>query len=454
MEYSQSLNELFNQIDHLKVTINALRPFSEETQGRIMQKFRLDWNYHSNAIEGNQLTYGETLAFLSEGLTAKGKPFKDHLDIKGHNEGIDYLLSLIKEQTPLTEKAIRELHVIILKEPYTQPAQTPEGQSVEKMIQLGVYKQLLNSVLTPTGQMRFYATPEETPAMMNDLLSWLRKHQDLKDLHPLALAALFHHRFSAIHPFDDGNGRMARLISNLLLMQDGFPPVIIRQSDKQNHYYALRQADAGDIGAFIEYMGENLLHSLQVQLKGAKGEAMDDHDDLDKEIALLKAGIANNDEVIPKSDERAKELYTTTFIPLFQEIQKQCAKLNDLFFDHEDAVLLGKSGEKQKSVKDWEWKDLLKLPDLGHFIIAETIVYEYTWREFKTTSHQFTLLFRLTVSFGKFQYEIETHGAKNEMKIVKKYGQALSTEEYQTLSQLFVKEAIQQIKNRTTHLNN
>ncbi|MFN0034651.1 MAG: Fic family protein [Saprospiraceae bacterium] len=274
MENLSPLNDLLQRIDQRKAEVDALRPLTPEQEGRIMQKFRLDWNYHSNAIEGNSLTYGETIAFLMEGLTAKGKPFKDHLDIKGHNEGIDYLMHFIKNRDQLSEKTIRELHAMILVEPYSNPAQTPDGQQVEKRVTLGAYKTMPNHVKTPTGEIHYYATPEETPAKMTDLVDWLREHQQKDDLHPLVLAATFHHRFVAIHPFDDGNGRMSRLLMNLLLMQYGYPPVVIKQQDRQAYYYALRQADAGDLGAFVEYVGENLLHSLGIQLKGARGESL------------------------------------------------------------------------------------------------------------------------------------------------------------------------------------
>jgi len=116
MENHSPLTELLQRIDQRKTEVAALRPLTPEQEGRIMQKFRLDWNYHSNAIEGNSLTYGETIAFLMEGLTAKGKPFKDHLDIKGHNEGIDYLMHFIQNRDQLSEKVIRELHAMILVE--------------------------------------------------------------------------------------------------------------------------------------------------------------------------------------------------------------------------------------------------------------------------------------------------------------------------------------------------
>lgn len=286
--YPSGLQPLLEKIDRLRAEIDKLRPLSPEQEARVMQKFRLDWNFHSNSIEGNSLTYGETIAFLMEGLTAKGKPFKDHLDIKGHNEGIDYLMEIIKNRQHLTEKAIRELHKIILVEPYKTPAKTPDGQAAEKTVHLGQYKSLPNHVKTPTGEMHYYATPEETPAKMSDLMAWLQEHQEKKDLHPVMLAAIFHYRFVAIHPFDDGNGRMSRLLMNLLLMHYHYPPVVIKQQDRNAYYYALRQADAGDLSPFIEFIGENLIHSMEIYQRGAKGESIEETGDWEKQVILLK----------------------------------------------------------------------------------------------------------------------------------------------------------------------
>ena len=156
----------------MKAEADALRPLDAEQEARVMQKFRLDWNYHSNSIEGNSLTYGETIAFLMEGLTAKGKPFKDHLDIKGHNEAINYLMEMIKNHQELTEKAIRELHEVILVEPYKTPAQTQGGVWVEKEVTLGAYKKQPNHVKTPTDEIHYYATPEETPSPRPGAPGW------------------------------------------------------------------------------------------------------------------------------------------------------------------------------------------------------------------------------------------------------------------------------------------
>jgi len=285
------LKNLLLQIDVLKNEIEALRPLSKDLEGRILQKFRLDWNFHSNSIEGNQLTYGETKTFLLHGLTAKGKPLKDHLDIKGHQEGIELILDVIKHNYPLNEVFIRELHEIILHEPYQKEAISPEGIPTLRRIEIGQYKKSPNHVKTVTGEIFYFASPEETPAKMNDLMDWYRQNIDNQEVNAVVLAALFHYKFIRIHPFDDGNGRMARLLMNLVLMQKGFPPVVIKTQLKEAYYQALREADGGDENAFIQYIAQELLHSLEIYLKGAKGENIDEPDDLDKEIFLFKKSL-------------------------------------------------------------------------------------------------------------------------------------------------------------------
>jgi len=444
MENHSPLTELLQRIDQRKTEVAALRPLTPEQEGRIMQKFRLDWNYHSNAIEGNSLTYGETIAFLMEGLTAKGKPFKDHLDIKGHNEGIDYLMHFIQNRDQLSEKVIRELHAMILVESYTNPAQTLDGQTVEKRVTLGTYKTMPNNVKTPTGEIHYYATPEETPAKMTDLVDWLRNHQTKNDLHPLLLAATFHHRFVAIHPFDDGNGRMSRLLMNLLLMQYGYPPVVIKQQDRQAYYYALRQADAGELGAFIEYIGENLLHSLDIQLKGARNESMEEPDDLDKEIALLK-GSLEKEEVVPKSEAVIRQLVLQTFLPLFEELRKQCKKLDDLFFSKADAFGYQIAGKSAATSLEKSGEILSKI----HYENLLQVSYIYNWSEFKKAKEPFNVITSLIINFHRFKFEIATSGLSQDIKISKSYSQKFTPEEFTDLSKIFVREALEQIKAHT-----
>ncbi len=98
------------KVEQLKGELDRLRPLDAEAEARIMQKFRLDWNYHSNNLEGNSLTYGETKALILFGITAQGKPLKDHFEITGHNEAINWILEIVRDQTELTEVFIRQLH--------------------------------------------------------------------------------------------------------------------------------------------------------------------------------------------------------------------------------------------------------------------------------------------------------------------------------------------------------
>ena len=311
--------EEIKQALQLKAELDRLRPMDKEQESRIMQKFRLDWNYHSNHLEGNSLTYGETKALLLFGVTAQGKPLKDTLEIKGHNEAINWVLEMIQGERPLTESFIRELHSLLLQDSY-QESKNAAGEIVPRKISAVKYKTTPNHVQTVTGEIFYFATPEETPAKMFDLLNWYREKAEEKNINPLLVAAEFHYKFIRIHPFDDGNGRTARILMNFILMQFGYPPVIIKTEDKANYFVALQLADAGNIDAFINYIAQNLVRSLEIMIAGAKGEDIEEEDDLDKEIALFEQRLSSFNEInIIKKHTIDKE-FTKYFI--FEFVKK------------------------------------------------------------------------------------------------------------------------------------
>ncbi len=260
----------------LKTELNALRPIAPELEARVMQKLRLDWNYHSNHLEGNSLNYGETKALLLFGITAQGKPLKDHVEITGHNEAIDWVLDVVKGDMPLTEAFIRQLHVLLLKEPYTIKSKTAQGLPTSKTIQVGQYKNSDNHVETVTGEMFYFASALETPAKMADLIAWYAAQQARADVNPILLAAEFHYRFIRIHPFDDGNGRTARILMNFILMRFDYPPAVIKTEDKANYFAVLQQADAGLLEPFVDYIAQNVNRSLSVMIAAARGESIED----------------------------------------------------------------------------------------------------------------------------------------------------------------------------------
>ena len=215
--------------EQLKNELDDLRPLDAEAEARIMQKFRLDWNYHSNNLEGNSLTYGETKALILFGITAQGKPLKDHFEITGHNEAINWILEIVKGETVLTEAFIRQLHTLLLKETSYKEAKTSEGKPTRRKIEVGKYKTQPNHVITVTGETFYFATPEETPAKMHELVEWFRKEKEKSDVNPIILSRAFS---LPLHPHSSFRRRQRQSCPN----PDEFYPDAIRLSarDYQN----------------------------------------------------------------------------------------------------------------------------------------------------------------------------------------------------------------------------
>ncbi len=407
LEEEFSKAELLKDIDALKAQVDALRPLPPDVEGRVMQKLRLDWNYHSNAIEGNKLNYGETVAFLMEGITAKGKPLKDHLDIRGHNEAINFLLDIVKDVRPVSEADIRALHAMILVEPYDSPAKTAEGLLTTKRIKLGEYKTSPNHVKTATGEIHYYATPEETPAKMQELMAWYAEAVNDKAINVVVIAALFHHKFVAIHPFDDGNGRLSRILMNLILMQKGYPPVVVKIDNRTNYYSLLSRADVGDSWPFIEYIAELLQDSLQLYLKAADGGDIDEDDDVDKEIALFKMEIINSVNVVQKrSNTIINNIFALDIQPLIIELDKKIQRFSDLFFGYNHSVVF--------QLKDTRF---LRYDSIDQFVNTssgkdqESILTElhnigviFRFKGFKNSENDFNLEIWITIKFEEYHY--------------------------------------------------
>ncbi len=346
--------EYIVQAMELKAELDKLRPIDQEREAIIMQKFRLDWDYHSNHLEGNSLTYGETKALIMFGITAQGKPLKDHFEITGHDEAIKWVTEIVKGEFLLTEKFIRELHLLLLKSPYEVDAITSDGQPTKKRIEVGKYKSVPNHVKTRTGEIFRFAAPEETPAPMHDLIEWYRAKKGTSDTNPVILAAEFHYRFIRIHPFDDGNGRIARILMNFILMQFRYPPVIIKVEDKGNYFSALQQADSGIIEPFFEYIAKNLVRSLEIMIAGAKGERIEEPDDLDKEIALLEQRFKNLGRKVEKikSKEAVLEIYEGSFVKIALAFDKANEKFKRFYITNNSNLQIGATAYESDSFSD------------------------------------------------------------------------------------------------------
>ena len=208
--------------------MDSLRPLRPEVVAQIEQKLRIEANYHSNAIEGNTLTFGETRSLILHGLTAHGKPMRDHLDVEGHDSAVKAIEAAVRNEDALTEVFIRNLHRVLLKEPYESVAETPDGIRIRRTISVGDYKTTSNNVMTSTGEIYYFTPPEQVKPAMSDLIDWYRRMEDTGE-HPIIIAATFHYRFVRIHPFDDGNGRMARTVDE----HDSYQARLHRRHDSQ-----------------------------------------------------------------------------------------------------------------------------------------------------------------------------------------------------------------------------
>ena len=208
-----------------KARLDRLRPLPPEALAKLEHYFDIEITYASNAIEGNTLSPVETTLVIERGITISGKPLKDHLEALDHYDAMRYVRELGKASVPLTESDIRNLHSLTVQRSLPNIA--------------GRYADLNRYVRTETGR-HVFPFPAEIPSMMGDFAAWLR---DAPETPETAFAA--HRRLVDVHPFNDGNGRTARLLMNLVLIRAGYPPVSVCPEDRLSYIRALQQAQAG-----------------------------------------------------------------------------------------------------------------------------------------------------------------------------------------------------------------
>ena len=223
---------------------NNLQPLSDKDRERLSRRFTVDFNYNSNHIEGNTLTYGQTEILLLFGKVIGEADVRDVQEMTASNVGLRMMTEeATLKNVPLTQNFIRALHKTLLREDYTMYRNLPGGVQTCYVIHAGQYKTRPNSVITRYGDRFEYASPEETPSLMADLVDWYNKAEQDGKLSPVELAALFHYRYIRIHPFEDGNGRIARLMVNFILTRHNYPMIVVRSRKKSEYLEALHQAD-------------------------------------------------------------------------------------------------------------------------------------------------------------------------------------------------------------------
>lgn len=233
---------LFEKIDENKALIDTVRPLEGEMLKQTRDYYRIGITWSSNAIEGNTLTENETKILLEDGLTVGGKPLKDVYEAVGHGAAYDYMFTLMNNGT-ITVPDILHLHRL-----FYQSIDSENAGSFRKI------------PIFVSGSDYVFPAPEEVSREMDRLGEWMNKERD--GFHPVEFAALLHLKFVTIHPFVDGNGRTARLLLNLALIQCGYLPVIVPPILKLDYNgFIRRYQNTGDKAPFVQFICEQELET-------------------------------------------------------------------------------------------------------------------------------------------------------------------------------------------------
>lgn len=211
----RSKESILSRIDHKKKELDGRRPLTEGEVARLNEEFIVEYTYNSNAIEGNTLTLRETDLVL-RGLTIDKKPLKDHMEAVGHKEAFEYVSELVKDNVPISESVIKQIHFLVL---------------ADKKDDRGVYRRV------PVRIMGAQHEPVQ-PYLIEPKMEQLLRDFTASTEHVVTKLARFHIEFEGIHPFIDGNGRTGRLLVNLELMKAGYPPIDIKFTDRITYYNA------------------------------------------------------------------------------------------------------------------------------------------------------------------------------------------------------------------------
>jgi len=285
---------MFDEVDARRERLKRHMPLDAKAEQRLNAALDPHFIYHSNALEGNTLSLSDTIYFINERKLPGGKTEEEILEVKGQQAAIEYLREAARNRFELSEKLIREFHLLLTE-------QLPRDK-----YEPGQYKSRDNMVRLEDGSIFPYVSAAETTAAMHDLLAWYRS--SAATLHPVELAAQFHYRFFLIHPFLDGNGRTARLLTNLLLLLHDYPlGVIIRaDSHRQRYVEALRAVDGSvplsdlrphhpslNFFPFVNFLAQEALWLFDLAIDIVESRTIVTADDLATRVQRMEhAGVA------------------------------------------------------------------------------------------------------------------------------------------------------------------
>lgn len=250
-EEGNGMKDILKKIDSIKTKIDAHRPLDSHMVRELREYFRIGMTYSSNALEGNSLTETETKIVIEDGITIGGKPVKDHLEALGHSEACDLLFRLAKHQD-ISEANIKELHRLF----YYRIDEDQAGKYRKQKVII-------------TGTTFIPPAPEQIPDLMKSFVAGIP--DDRSKHHPVEYAAILHRKLVTVHPFIDGNGRAARLLMNLALLQAGYPVAIIPPVLRRDYLDTLNKTHKGDDKAFNKFIAGVCYESSKEYLRLLEG---------------------------------------------------------------------------------------------------------------------------------------------------------------------------------------
>ena len=252
MDYLDS--RVHDRILEKKRRLDAHRPLTSSTVRKVQREMEIEYIFNSNAIEGNTIKLRETQLILERGLTIQGRSLREHLEVRNHPRAIKYL-------EKMTRRALKEQDILVLHQTIMKGINDEAGRFRTAEVRI--------------AGADFIPPPAyEVSHLIVKLIDWYSRDPD--ELRPIELAAILHHRFVWIHPFHDGNGRVARLLMNLVLTRSGYPIAVILNVDRNKYYDTLKKADKGNPASFVNFVASAVERSLDLYLRALEPTGKED----------------------------------------------------------------------------------------------------------------------------------------------------------------------------------
>lgn len=447
-------------IDDLKAKIENYGALPVKVLNKINYKFRLEWNFYSNSIEGNTLTMQETRSIMIGNVTVNGKPVKDVMEMKGHDDVISSILKIGKSELNISESRIRKIHEGIMHE-----------DDPEKQQWIGKWKHQPNYIYNYKGERFDFTPPADVSDEMHRLINWLNKEKeniernDKSALHPIQLALQFNLDYITIHPFYDGNGRTVRILTNLILISYGYPPVYVKTVEKNTYYQYLGEVQCYDAppDLFNSFMADLLIRSMNLVLDAIEGRGIEEQDDIDKELRLLQNAVKQKEIIPPDAPKRPNvdDVLLKYLGELIKSFHQKLAAIRGMFAQFEEAVLLFRIKEriKDEGIKIY-FDRIMEAYKINyetekppfHMLLTnsntefanENIELMAYYNNMENVNDDVSIKAVIPFKFRRYNYEC--FGSDGQLILSKTYNELLSEKEITLIVNMYIKKLIDDIK--------